>query len=257
MPKLFNIYCDESCHLENDDIPVMVLGAVWCPVDKVREISERVRELKRQHELLSPTELRQNNAEPFEIKWTKVSRSKADFYLSLVDYFFDDDDLHFRGVIIDKTILDHEIRHQSHGTWYYKMLFTLLKPIIDPEQRYHIYLDIKDTRSEEKKRKLQEVLQNSKFDRVGFIIKRLQQIRSHESEIMQLTDLFIGAVGYCNRICWGDLADRECRNEGKIAIINRIQKRSGKDLTQSTWLLESKVNLLRWEPKELDDEQSA
>lgn len=27
----YNIYCDESCHLENDAIPVMVLGAATCP----------------------------------------------------------------------------------------------------------------------------------------------------------------------------------------------------------------------------------
>ena len=26
----YNIYCDESCHLQNDNSNVMVLGAVWC-----------------------------------------------------------------------------------------------------------------------------------------------------------------------------------------------------------------------------------
>jgi hypothetical protein len=29
MNKTYNIYCDESCHLENDKQEVMVLGAVW------------------------------------------------------------------------------------------------------------------------------------------------------------------------------------------------------------------------------------
>jgi hypothetical protein len=28
MSEIYNIYCDESCHLEKDKIPVMVLGAV-------------------------------------------------------------------------------------------------------------------------------------------------------------------------------------------------------------------------------------
>jgi hypothetical protein len=37
MSDTFNIYCDESCHLENDHQKVMVLGAVWCPFDKTRE----------------------------------------------------------------------------------------------------------------------------------------------------------------------------------------------------------------------------
>ena len=31
MAEVFNVYCDESCHLEHDNIPTMVIGAVWCP----------------------------------------------------------------------------------------------------------------------------------------------------------------------------------------------------------------------------------
>ncbi len=42
MPQIINIYCDESCHLENDNQKVMVLGAVWCPFEKKDEIFERL-----------------------------------------------------------------------------------------------------------------------------------------------------------------------------------------------------------------------
>src|SRR5579864_5169764 len=90
MAELFNIYCDESCHLERDTYSVMVLGAVWCKAEQVREIGCRIRELKGKHDI----------GNSFEIKWTKVSPAKKDFYLDLVDYFFDDDDLHFRGLLI-------------------------------------------------------------------------------------------------------------------------------------------------------------
>ncbi|NHQ60865.1 DUF3800 domain-containing protein [Chlorobium sp. BLA1] len=38
MSEIFNIYCDESCHLENDRHKAMVLGAVWCPLDESRII---------------------------------------------------------------------------------------------------------------------------------------------------------------------------------------------------------------------------
>ena len=30
----YNLYCDESCHLEHDDSDVMVLGALIIPKDK-------------------------------------------------------------------------------------------------------------------------------------------------------------------------------------------------------------------------------
>lgn len=42
MSATYNIYCDESCHLENDHQKVMVLGAVWCPLEKRREIAVRL-----------------------------------------------------------------------------------------------------------------------------------------------------------------------------------------------------------------------
>ncbi len=42
MPQIINISCDESCHLENDNQKVMILGAVWCPFEKKDEIFERL-----------------------------------------------------------------------------------------------------------------------------------------------------------------------------------------------------------------------
>ncbi len=51
-------------------------------------------------------------------------------YVDFLDYFFDDDDLHFRGVVIpDKKKLDHARYGQTHDEWYYKMYFVLLKAI--------------------------------------------------------------------------------------------------------------------------------
>ena len=248
MGERCNVYCDESCHLEHDRASVMVLGAVWCPADRVQEISVRLRELKQKHHVLSSEKPRLRQ---FEVKWTKVSEAKLDLYLDWIDYFFDDDDLHFRGVVIDKTILDHAVRGQTHDDWYYKMMFTLLEPIIDPKQHYHIYLDIKDTRSERKRAKLEAVLRNANLDDDGTIIDRVQQMRSHESEVMQLADLLIGAIGYHHRQRHGDLPGVVGKlNPAKLAIIERIRQRSRKSLERSTWLRESKLNLLCWRPRE-------
>ena len=70
MSEIYNVYCDESCHLEHDRQPVMVLGAVWCPLENVRESAKRIREIKAQHGIPSD----------FEIKWVKVSPARLDFY---------------------------------------------------------------------------------------------------------------------------------------------------------------------------------
>ena len=229
MAESFNIYCDESCHLEHDCIPVMVLGAVWCKTSVARQVSRRIGEIKKRHSL--PADV--------EIKWSKLSKAKRQLYLDLVDYFFDDDDLHFRGVLIpDKTQLDHNRFNQTHDTWYYKMCFRMIEPIIDPRHKYRVYLDIKDTRSETKRAKLEEVLRNSRYDPHGQIIERVQQIRSHESAVMQLTDILIGAIAYHNRGLQ--------TNAAKLEVIRRIQRRSTWKLDVTTWLREPKLSLLCW-----------
>jgi hypothetical protein len=229
MTQLFNIYCDESCHLENDHHRSMTLGAVWCPLDKTREIAQRIREIKVEHGL----------APDFEIKWTKVSQSKRSFYLALIDYFFDDDDLHFRALVVpDKSLLRHNDYAQTHDDWYYKMYFDMLKIIISPTDRYRIYIDIKDTRSASKLAKLHEVLSNNQYDFSRNIIERIQAVRSEEVEQQQLADLLIGVVSYVNR---GLVS-----NPAKLELVERTRRRSGYHLTQTTLYRENKFNLFRW-----------
>ena len=66
---LYNIYCDESCHLPNDGQPVMVLGAVWCPQDQARRLGAELRALKARHDARG------------ELKWSKTSQARLPFYL--------------------------------------------------------------------------------------------------------------------------------------------------------------------------------
>lgn len=236
MPDTVNIYCDESCHLEHDAQDVMVLGAVWCPRAKAREIAGRLRDIKVKHGF---------NPRTFEVKWTKVSPAKLIFYMEILDYFFDDDDLHFRALIVpDKRKLDHRAFDQTHDTWYYKMYFTLLKALLSPRGKYEVYLDIKDSCSAHKTRKLHEVLATSKYDFRHQIVQRVQAVRSHEVDQLQLADLLIGAVSYANRRLAGSSA--------KVALVERMRKRSRYDLTRTTLLREEKVNLFRWHASEPD-----
>jgi hypothetical protein len=207
----------------------MVLGAVWCPVERVREISTRLREIKLRHGL--PAD--------FEIKWTKVSPAKVQFYLDVIDYFFDDDDLHFRALIVpDKSLLRHAEFGQSHDDFYYKMYFDMLKVLFSPDARYRVYLDIKDTRGAVKIAKLHDVLCNNQYDFSRQIIERVQLVRSHEVEPLQLADLLIGAVSYVNR--------NLSTSDAKQALVDRMRRRSGYGLTRTTLYREDKVNLFRW-----------
>ena len=233
---LYNVYCDETCHLENDGINVMVLGAVWCPQSKLKEVNQRIKEIKARNNV-SPT---------MELKWTKISPGKLELYKDLVNYYFDDDDLHFRALIIpDKSKLDHQRFNQTHDEWYYKMYFDMLKVIFHPTDRFEVYIDIKDSNSYHKAQKLREVCSNSMYDFSQSIIQRLQPIRSDEVQIMQLTDILIGAIAYENR----SFPDGFQKSSAKQEIISLIKKRSGYTMKKTTLLREDKLNLFRWDAR--------
>lgn len=231
--RVVNIFCDESCHLENDGHETMVIGAVWCSALHTATHARALRALKMKHNL-SPS---------FEIKWTKVSESKVDFYLELVEHFFGESDLHFRGVLVaDKKKLNHDSFSQTHDDWYYKIYFDMLKMIISPTGKYRVYVDIKDTWGGKRVAYLHDVICNSMYDFSREILEHVQIMRSDESELLQLTDLLIGAVGYAARDLKG--------NRGKLRIVDFIRRHSGYSLTRSTLYREEKFNLLRWAPWE-------
>ena len=243
MKPTINIYCDESCHLQNDKEPVMVIGAVYCPIEKKEEIFERLYSFKVKHNLIPKNKKNDKDNRPYyELKWNKVSKSKIEYYKDVINYFFDDDDLQFRVLVVsNKTDIDYDKFNHTHDTFYYKMYFGMLKAILNPENSHHIYIDIKDTKSKEKVHKLEQVLRNDKYDYSKEIIKKVQQVRSHEVEILQLADLLVGATAYVNR----GLANSKAKNE----LINLIKHRSKYSLTKSTLLKERKFNVFIWEPQ--------
>lgn len=228
IPMSIAIYCDESCHLEHDESTVMGLGAIWAQRNSVRMLANQLRDIKRRH-----------NANG-ELKWTKVSESRLDFYQEVVDWFFDNDAVHFRALIVpDKSVLDHETFNSgSHDAFYYKMFFSLLNKIISPVEPNEIYIDIKDTRSKFKVQKLREVLCNDRYDFTGEMISRIQHARSHELELMQLADLFLGALVYAQRGL--------NTNPAKLAVCRRIESRLGRSILTSTPLGNQKFNIFVW-----------
>lgn len=231
------IYCDESCHLQNDDSDIMVLGAITCPEQFKKSIYDDIRELKIEHGLSSW----------MEIKWTKISDSKIEFYYDLIDYFFSNNNLSFRGIVAThKKELDHnKYNHGDYNEWYYKMYFRLLDPLIYEIDEYRIFIDIKDTKGGPKVRKLQDVLCNNIYDFKQEVIKDIKQINSKESELLQLTDLFIGALSYYHRnkqFTYG-------ANLGKVKILDRLLNEYGIDLSRKTSRFENKFNIFVWEPR--------
>ncbi len=235
----YNIFCDESCHLENDKSNVMLLGAVMCKESNKKKHYEFIRQLKMNHGMSSWN----------EIKWVKVSQNKCGFYDDLLSYFFKSDDLQFRVIVMNKINLNHKKHGNTHDTWYYHMYYYLLEPLVKVygnNVKYKVFLDIKDTNGGRKIEELANVLRRKKGVRVQEAID-IKQIRSHESELLQLNDLLIGAVGYYHR----GLYKGKGSSSGKNHIVFKIINEFGINFDQTTRRSEEKFNLFLWKPREV------
>ncbi len=229
------VYSDESCHLEYDNSPVMVLGAMYCDASHKERIFKDIRDIKIKHGLSSF----------FEIKWTKVSESKIDFYLELLEYYLNNKDLFYRGLIAKgKNDLDNmKYNSGDYDLWYYKMYFLMLDQIVNPENEYKILVDIKDTRGGKRVEKLREVLCNNVYDFRQEVITQISQINSKESEILQLADLINGALAYHHR----GLDKLDESNPGKKAFVEALEEKKSLDVRTSRG--EKKFNLFIWTPR--------
>lgn len=227
----YNLYCDESCHLENDKQRAMVLGALIVPKGKHLALSEELKQLKKRHGVFHS----------IEVKWNTISPAKLDFYLELIDWFFAEPTMRFRALVVpDKSILDHDHFEQTHDDFYYKCWYQAIVPLLSRDQSFNIFLDKKDTRSQAKAVKLTQVLNNKLLDFDQSIIRRVQHVHSHEVPLFQIADVLLGALSYVHRGLNTSVA--------KVAVIQRIRDRSGLSLTRTTLLREEKLNILVWQP---------
>lgn len=229
MTEAVHIYCDESCHLENDHQSVMVLGAVACPAAQRKRVGRAIKTLKRHHGILDSR----------EIKWTHVSPSTLDFYRDLISLFFDEVALGFRGVVVpNKDLLNHDGFNQTHDDFYYKMWWQLLTRMIDDQHVFRVFVDIKDTHSNAKLGKLHEVLRKAHYDFSSARVASIESVRSHDVPLVQVADVLAGVLSYYFR----DLAG----SPAKQALVSHVRACSGLSLDRSTPPSARKFNLFVW-----------
>lgn len=225
----YNLYGDESCHLLNDNSRYMVLGAIKCPKSSVKGISKDLRNIKVKHSL-----------PPYhEIKSTKVSKGQYAFYEEVIQYFLSCSKLQFRAIIIDKKMLNHKAHNQTHEDFYYKMYYNLIIHWVKHDGDYLIYLDYKDPSSNKRCKYLNEVLDNTLRRFSGSISFHVQQVKSEECELIQLSDLLIGLTCYN--------AKRLNGNSAKLALIELIKNNLAFDMFSTNY--DEKFNVLNWKSK--------
>lgn len=229
-PRL-HLFCDESCHLPHDRAPFLLLGLTSCPADKVRAA----------HEQLAAIWDRFNLPKHLEVKWTKVSPGRLDFYQAVLEWFFASENVVFRALALpDKQRLYAALPPESRDALYYRLYYQLLRTTIEQENRYRVFIDLKDTRGREKITHLIQILRDDANDPYGRSVESLQHVHSHEIKLLQVCDLLMGAVGFARR----PVAENE--SPAKRKLVEFIENRLGYPLTSDSPPGEEKCSIITW-----------
>jgi len=214
------IYCDES----GESNRFMVLGGIIIPEKSLSVFNSTMNRYRKETNI---------NA---ELKWTKVSKGKLNEYKSFVDYFFalnNTDTIHFRSLIVDTHKLDHgTYSGGNRELGFYKFYYQLLLHCFGKEyckgshDKFMVFLDHRSSMKKFPLTDLRKILNNglrSKYSIDFSPFVSVQPKDSKHTEMIQLTDIILGAVGY-RRNGFNLLAEP---NSGKNQLSKYILDKSG------------------------------
>jgi hypothetical protein len=222
-----DVYCDETLpDLFTSQKPqnkLMLLGSLWIENELREQIKTQIKDLRKKHNCWG------------EIKWTKVSPSKENFYLELVDIFFAYGmEMRFRCIAIDPKQVTWSYHGDDKELGFYKFYYQLIHKWIKDFNTYNIFLDAKKNRDLTRLSVLKDIL-NNQFN--SSFIEQVQALPSKEVALIQLSDFLLGATS-------AKLNQKELTNTAKIKVIEHIEKRRDKEIAP-TWSTEKKFNIFK------------
>lgn len=178
-----SIYCDESRHEGQSEQRYMVIGGLWLPRARRRDLLDKLRAVGQAHGIQG------------ELKWNKISRLSLPGYKAAVEVLAADPDVHFRCIVVDKTKVDADKYFRSDrqlGFWVF--YWHCLKQWMGNGNVYFVSIDFKPAGLTSGPRRLKEFLDHECVGRAW--VRSLECVDSHENLFCQMADILIGAVGY-------------------------------------------------------------
>lgn len=223
----FEVYCDEA----NPDVLTsgspraryLMIGSLWLPVELRNAIKSRVSALRQQHQAWG------------EIKWSKVSPNRKDFYVELIDLFVSyGDNLRFRCIAVDRTQLNLALHDNNGELGFYKFYYQLLHHWILDFNGYRIFCDAKSNRDPKRLPVLTRCLSRASLTSR---IDSIQSLPSYEVVLIQLCDLLLGAAS-------SRINDTLGEDTAKAAVVQSLELALGRPLAP-THKTEEKFNIFK------------
>ena len=177
----FVVYCDESCHDLTGHHAFMSIGGLKVPRTDKPQLSYKLRLLMKS--------LRLNS----ELKWSKVSSKKLDEYRRIADFFFEEEALRFRAIVVPQDRVKLEEYHgRDRELAFYKFYYEMLEKWLEAGNEYLILLDYKNNRGADRYTTLRTYLE--RYLRGKAWIRDLTIIDSRQTPLAQLCDILTGSV---------------------------------------------------------------
>jgi len=180
-----DVYCDEAYpdlfSSQKGQGKYMVIGSLWLPSRFRDEYKKAIHDLRNRFRVGG------------EFKWTKVTPSRLDFYLSLISWFCEQStDLRFRCIAVDSTQVDLLKFHENdQELGFYKFYYQMLHHWIYDLNTYSIFCDYKSNRRRDRLQVLAACLKRSNL---SARILNVQAVRSNESVLLQAADVLVGTA---------------------------------------------------------------
>lgn len=195
----FDVYCDESRVTSDRRDEFMVIGGLMCPADMKRGIVRKIDEMRGFYGVQG------------EFGWKTVCPAKLTFFLALIDMFFSDHDMRFRGVVVSRTETDFKDDEERFRLIYYQVFNNWL----DRRARYCLFLD-RRVDTQDRVSTLRRCLINTR--QFGESVRFVEEVESRENDMIQLADVLVGAIGYA----WNGRADVEGASAAKREVCRAI-----------------------------------
>lgn len=184
----FEVYCDESrpdllCS-KHPTAQYMIIGGLWLAAEDRAQFKIDIHNLRNKHRIGG------------EFKWQKVSPSRIDFYVDLVDWFIAREDrLRFRCIAVDSENVDlPRFSGNDQELGFYKFYYQMLHHWILDFNEYAVFCDFKSNRDGDRLSELALCLNNSNLSSE---VISAQAIRSKESVLIQAADVLTGIAAGC------------------------------------------------------------
>ena len=173
-----------------------------------------------------------------EFKWEKVSTGKLHIYQEFVDVFFAHPSAEFRCLVVDKSQIDYVVYHQGdREAAFYEFYYQAISRNLSADNKYWVYADSRNNRQanrwEELKAKANEhwIGQGAQRNLVRVVEPR----SSKEDDLLQITDVLLGAVGY-------DVEQR-AESPAKVEMVHHIAEQIGCKRLREHWGRNSRFNI--------------